>query len=120
MLESGIEPRQSREEWLAFFSEDSELWPIQKSGEMVGGVLFRSDTVHIVIRPDWHKRWATKEMMRGYKAWAPLIDVRAPIQKGNTDSIRLAERLGFELLEEQFEYLIYVKRKHHECAGTEA
>jgi len=114
MVEAGIQPRQSREDWLKFFSEDSELWPIVKGGEMVGGVLFRSNTVHIAIKPEWQKKWVTPSMMRAYPHWKPLIDVIAPIQKGNEASARLAKRLGFELLEEQAEYLISVKRKHDE------
>lgn len=114
MLEAGIEPDASKDEWLRVFSEDSELWPILKNGQMVGGVLFKGNTVHIAIKPEWRKRWITKSMLKAYPQWKPLIDVKAPIRKDNADSIALAKRLGFELLEETETHCVYVKRKQDE------
>lgn len=112
-IESGIEI-DDRAAWLRDFSTDSEIWPIQKNGEMVGGVLFKANTVHIAVKPEWQKKWATREMLRAYPSWTPQIDVLAPIRKTNTDSIRLAQHLGFERREETDTHYIFVKRKHDE------
>lgn len=103
-----------RDAWLRVYSENSEVWPIQRCGQMIGGVLFHHHTVHIAIKPEWHKRWATKTMLKAYPSWAPAVDVTAPISKTNTDSIRLAEHLGLEKLSETDTHYIYVKRKTDE------
>lgn len=114
LLESGIDLGMDKHDWLRSIAGRNELWPVMKDGEFVGGVLFIDNTVHIAIKPEWRKRWATKEMLRAYPSWTPQIDVLAPIRKTNTDSIRLAEHLGFEKQEETDTHYIYVKRKHDE------
>jgi GNAT superfamily N-acetyltransferase len=114
MLECGITPEEGRDEWLAFFREDHVIWDIAPKGEVIGGVLFKGCTVHIAVKPEWHKRWVTKSMLRAYPYWKPQIDVLAPIRKGNKDSIDLAEHLGLELLEENPTHYVYVKRKSDE------
>jgi hypothetical protein len=110
-IESGI-PIQDRDAWMRVHELNSEVWPIQKDGQMIGGVLFFGETVHIAVKPEWKKRWATREMLRAYPTWTPLIDVLAPIAKTNLDSIRLAEHLGLERSRETDTHYIYVKRKY--------
>ena len=111
MMACGIHDPIGREGWLRFYSENSELWPVIKQGEMVGGVLFKGHTVHIAIRPDWQKRWITKAMLRGYAHWKPTVDVVAPINKQRPDARRLADRLGLVLRSEDDHYWYYVKEK---------
>lgn len=120
MVSCGIEEPLGREAWLKWASENSELWPIVKNGEMVGGVLFKGHTVHIVVRNDWQGRWITKSMLRAYPQWRPTCDVYAPIRKGNTKAVALAERLGFRLQNDAGLYLNYVKRKCDEPGNAQA
>ena len=114
LAESGVEFGQAKHDWVRSIAGRSELWPVMKHGEFVGGVLFIDNTVHIAIKPEWKKRWATKEMLKAYPSWTPQIDVLAPIRKSNTDSIRLAKHLGFEEQDETETHYIFVKRKHDE------
>lgn len=116
-IESGIEVP-DRDAWLRVFA-NSEIWPICRNGEAVGGVLFMANTVHIAIKPEWQKRWATKSMLRAYPTWKPECDVLAPIRKSNTDSIRLAKHLGFELDRSTDTHDIYIKRKQDEHPARE-
>lgn len=117
---SGIHEPLGREAWLRWASDNSELWPIVKGGEMVGGVFFKWHTVHIVVREDWQGRWITKEMLRTYPLWKPQCDVYAPIRKGNQKAIALAERLGFRLHNDAGLYLNYVKRRSDESENLQA
>lgn len=113
-LESGSELGQSKHDFVRSIQGRYELWPVMKRGEFVGGVLFVDNTVHIAIKPEWRRRWATREMLKAYPSWTPQIDVLAPIKKDNQDSITLAKHLGFELSEENETHYIFVKRKHDE------
>lgn len=110
----------NREEWLRWASENAEFWPIIKRGELIGGVLFKGHTVHIAVKPEWQGRWVTKSMLRAYPLWKPQADVVAPIFKTRRQAIELAERLGFERLEETDHYYLYVKRAHHESDALQA
>jgi hypothetical protein len=112
-LEAGIQI-EDRDAWLRLFSVDSEIWPIKRDGVNIGGVLFYRNTVHIAVKPEWKCRWATRSMLRAYPTWTPSCDVFAPIKKDNTDSIRLAKHLGFELSHSTATHDIYIKRKHDE------
>ena len=115
MEQTGIAPEgESKHDWVRSIQGRYELWPVMKCGEFVGGILFIDNTVHIAIKPEWKKRWATREMLRAYPSWTPAIDVLAPIRKSNDDSIRLAKHLGFEMTDETDTHFIYTKRKHDE------
>lgn len=86
-----------------------ELWPIHAGGQMVGGVMFAGDTLHIAVLPEWHGRWVTRAMRRAYDTWTHAVDIRAPIRHDNGPAIRLATRLGFKFQQDQGLYHLYVK-----------
>lgn len=83
------------EVWARHYSENAELWPIEKEGRLIGGILFKGHMIHIAVHPEWHGRWLTKAMLRGYQQWTPECDVLAMIPKENAEAIELARRLGF-------------------------
>lgn len=88
-------PRPSWEVWKEHASDNAELWPIQREGKMIGGVLFKGHTVHIAILPEWHGRWITKAMLRAWRQFDHGVNLYAT---PTSDSARvLAERLGFVL-----------------------
>lgn len=108
MLLNGLQPG-PYEAWRLMFAHNTEIWPIQREGQVIGGVLFRGHTVHIVVHPDWHSRWATKGMMRAVKTWAHDVPITAMIGRDNQPSIRLAEHIGFKHASDQGIYQQYVK-----------
>lgn len=81
--------------WERHYSENAELWPILKDGKLIGGILFKAHLIHIAVHPDWHGRWISKSILRGYQQWAPECDVFAIIPRENVEAIELAKRLGF-------------------------
>lgn len=101
------------EEWHAFYSVNTALWPIiaRDTGEMIGGVLFKGHLIHMAVVPEWQGRWLNKTVLRAYRTWTNEADVIAAIPPDNTQAITLAQRLGWKHrgVEEGFE--IYVKEK---------
>lgn len=84
------------EAWLAHYSQNSELWPIMREGKMIGGVLFKGHLVHIAVRPEWHGRWITRDMLRGYRSWIHDVPIVATPPRENAQACALAERLGMK------------------------
>lgn len=103
-----------REEWVAkgrerMLAQEAEIWPIGAHGEMVGGVLFFGDTVHVAVLPEWQGRWITKALRRAYDTWTHAIPIRAIVEPDNHRVIELATRLGFKFQREEGPHHIYVK-----------
>jgi RimJ/RimL family protein N-acetyltransferase len=100
------------EAWHAWATDNAELWPLtDKTGKLVGGVFFKGHTVHIAVHPDWHGRWISKALLRGYKAWTHECEIVATPEVGNDKARTLADRLGFEYrgLTPNGLFAIYVK-----------
>jgi RimJ/RimL family protein N-acetyltransferase len=95
--------------WQAWASDNADLWPIVKNGEVIGGVFFKGQTVHIAIRPDWQGRWLTPSMIRAYKTWAHECEIVAHPPKDNEAACQLAQRLGFKFRAPHNEFNVYVK-----------
>ena len=85
------------EEWSAFWTDkDSAIWPIgSKSGELIGAVMFKFNTVHICVKPEWQGHWVRREHLDGLKAWKHEVPIIAAIPEGNTKAVKFATRLGF-------------------------
>lgn len=108
MLLNGMEPGPF-EAWALMFADNTEIWPIQRQGESIGAVLFRGHTIHIIVHPAWHCRWATRDMVKAIKSWTHSVPITAMIARDNQQSVRLAERVGFKHASDQGIYQQYVK-----------
>lgn len=95
MLECGMRPP-PKDEWLERVSRNSELWPICKEGKFVGGILFVGQTIHIAVLPEWHQRWVTKSILRGFRNWQHDCPIEASPEKSNVIAIEFVKRLGFK------------------------
>lgn len=97
------------EAWHAAATDNAELWPIERDGKMIGGVLFKGQGVHIAIHPDWHQRWVTRDMLRALPTWQHPGNVVADIRADNLPAQKLALKVGFTLDSKQGLYNRYLK-----------
>lgn len=116
--EAGAPMGLPREQWVAkgherMLAGEAEIWPIGANGEMIGGVLFFGDTIHVAVLPAWQGRWITKALRRAYDTWTHSIPIRAIVKPDNSKVIELATRLGFKFRQDAGQYHIYVKEPTH-------
>jgi GNAT superfamily N-acetyltransferase len=97
----------------AMLQAKADLWPIGAHGQMIGGVLFMADTMHVAVLPEWQGRWISKALRRAYDTWTHDIPIRAIVQPDNRKVIELATRLGFTFQREDGPHHIYVKEPQH-------
>ena len=111
MVENGMCTEAYWPLWSVQARDNAELWPICAPGrsEMIGGVIFKGQTVHIAIKPEWHSRWVTKSMRRAYDTWEHPGELRTLMRPDNARAIALASRLGFRFAEVQGLYHLYIK-----------
>lgn len=115
MVENGMCEANYWPLWSAQARDNSELWPIcaPNTRQFIGGIFFKGQTVHIVIKPEWHSRWVTRSILRGYREWAHPGELRALMRPDNTRAIAFAERLGFRFSADQGLYHLYIKEPVH-------
>ncbi len=99
------------EEWHAYYSENTELWPLRKEYKLVGGILFKGHTLHVAVDPEWQNRWVTKTMLRAWRDWKNEVDLYATPPKENEKAIELCRRLGMvhKGLDETGQFEVFVK-----------
>jgi GNAT superfamily N-acetyltransferase len=114
LLRAGLAPP-PWEAWSAYAAENAELWPIMRGPLMIGGVFFKGQTVHIAVLPEWHGRWVSKTMRRGYDCWTHECAIETCIKPDNRAAVVLARRLGFHFTgRNQGPHHIYRKEPNHE------
>lgn len=97
------------EAWKAHASENAELWPIIKGGELVGGIFFKGQTIHIAVRPDWQGRWITPTILRAFRQWQHECEIVATPPQDNKAACALAERVGFKFRAPHRQFRVYAK-----------
>lgn len=103
------------EVWREHATDNAEVWPIARGGEMVGGILFKGHTIHIAVLPEWHGRWMTKTILRAWReSYTHDCDLYATPMTANKAACQLAERLGFRKEGPAGQSTIYVKDKRVE------
>lgn len=109
-VEAGLNPG-DRDEWMKVFNDpvNTVLWPINKGGKMIGGILFLHNTMHISVLPEWHGKWLTKSMLRGYKLWKHSVPIIAMIRQGDEITSKFVEMLGFKYQKEHMTFSFYSK-----------
>ena len=109
-----------RDKWLDLYrNNDHEIWPIAKGGRFIGFFLIHQVDqgqvmAHIVVLPEWHGRWVTKQMVNAYRLWKPRCPIYAPIACDNKAAMDLARRMGWKFYRAASGYFIYVKEPHNE------
>ena len=85
--------------------EDWVVQALQRDGETIGAVFTKDGEIHVSIRPDWRRRWATKGLLRD------LLDkpIRTRVTPGHEYMNDILKRLGFT---EQPDGM-FVKEIHH-------
>lgn len=102
-------PIEPWDEWSQTFTpEVTEVWPIIKGEETIGGVLFWHNTIHIAVLPEWQGKWVTKDMIKAYKTWTHTVPIVAMIKLGDSHLEKFATRFGFvrRAIDEKYSYYI--------------
>lgn len=111
MAEAGMQ-RPPWAVWVKEATNNAELWPIMKHGQMIGGALFKGHSIHIAIKPEWQGRWITRTMLRAWReSYTHDCDLYATPDTSNAAACALAERLGFRLKRKLGQSSIYVKER---------
>lgn len=86
----------NRELWLAYYTDNTEFWPLtNKAGQLMGGILFKGHTIHVAVKPEVQGRWINKTMLKAYREWKHPVDLIAHPACENVRAIELCKRLGF-------------------------
>jgi hypothetical protein len=70
---------------------DWTVQALQRDGETIGAVFTKGDEIHVSVRPDWRRRWATKGLLRVLLA-KPVCTRVTP---GHEYMNGILKRLGF-------------------------
>lgn len=98
--ESGI-TQDEWEAWRDYFAA-STLWPVAKHGELIGVIMLHGMPdgkimLHTIIKPEWHVKWVTKDIIKAFRGWKPGVDV-VTLSDGKDKAARL---FGFRTLDRE-------------------
>lgn len=87
---------------------DWTLKPIEVRGELAGVVMSKGNQIHIVVKPEFHGKWAIKRNM-ARTLLQDQIDEYGPLlvhaYKSDEKALRFIERLGFKRIGENAEQI---------------
>lgn len=78
---------------------DWEFWPVVVCGEMAGAIMVLNHLMHVCIKPEYFKRWATPGLYRRVlKHWRKCGRLETKVHVDHVAGRAFVERFGFRLV----------------------